>query len=70
MEFLQQMSWWPMVEVAMMVVGSIVTLASAIVLITPSKKDDEALEGFKKKFGAALDWVEKFSLVERKKKPE
>lgn len=70
MEFLQSMSFWPVVELVLMIVGSVVTLATAIIAITPSKKDDEMLEGLKAKFGAVLDYVEKFSLLERKKKAE
>ena len=70
MEFLQQLSFWPLVEMGLMILGSLVTLATAIILLTPTKKDDEVLEGLKAKFGAVLDYVEKFSLIERKKKSE
>jgi hypothetical protein len=70
MEFLQTMSFWPVIELVLMIVGSVVTLASAIIAITPSKKDDEMLDGLKSKFGAVLSYIEKFSLIERKKKAE
>lgn len=42
------------------IVGALVILATIITKLTPSPKDDEALEGFKLKWHAFLAWLPTF----------
>ena len=55
MEFLQELIvQYPIVSAIFVAIGGLVTVASAIVFITPTKKDDEIV-------GAIIGFLERFS---------
>jgi len=69
MDFLTGMEWYPVAEMAMKILGSLVTFATVVVGLTPTKKDDAKLAelkaGFMKK---GFDFLAKFSVIQKKPK--
>lgn len=59
---------YPVVSLVLSSLGTLVVFASAVVALTPSKKDDEALEGLLKKplIKKAFDFLKKFSVIQKK----
>ena len=59
---------YPIVGVVLAGLGSLLVFASAIVKLTPSKKDDEMLENLKKNsiFKKMFEILEKFSVISKK----
>ena len=61
---------YPWITVALGFIGTLVTSATAIIALTPTKKDDKFLKDAKKRYKwleTALNFVERFSVVNRKK---
>lgn len=61
-------SLWPVAKVALIVVGSLVVVASTIVKLTPNQDDDALLAKLKAVpvLGALLVALERFSVFSRK----
>lgn len=59
---------YPWLLLVLSLIGTIVVFATAIIKITPSKKDDEILEGLlgKPLIQKILEVLEKFSLIKLK----
>ncbi len=56
----------PAVLGTLAVLGTCVTLGTLIIQKTPSKTDDAKLKEYKEKYGSAISFLEKFSLIKRK----
>ena len=60
---------YPTLSYVLMGLGTLVVVAQAVVVITPSKKDDEFLAGVQKGiFGKLLDLVRSFAPLQKKAK--
>lgn len=56
----------PAIGIGLAVIGTIVTIATAVIPFTSTKKDDEALLMIRRKVGPLLNFVERFSIIRRK----
>lgn len=57
---------YPTIGIALALVGTLVTIATAVIPFTSTKKDDEALLIIRRKAGPLLNFVERFSIIRRK----
>ena len=66
MDFITGMAFWPHIQLGLQILGSVVVVATAIVAITPTTKDDEMLGAAKGKFASIFAFIEKFSVIQKK----
>ena len=59
---------YPKVQMALTILGSLVSLATIVVFVTPSKSDDKKLEDLRKNtmVSKVLDFLSKFSVISKK----
>lgn len=57
---------YPWIGIGVAVMGTAVTVATAIVPFTSTKRDDQALMAARRKLGPFLNFLERFSLIRRK----
>lgn len=59
--------WAGVVMIIVSSLGTLVVLASVVIAITPTKKDDDVLGSIRKSWaGKILDFLERFSVIYRK----
>mgnify|MGYP000874621972 CR=1 FL=1 len=58
----------PWLMLILSILGSLVVVGQAVVIITPSKKDDEFVEGLEKNgiLGGILKLLKKFAVIQKK----
>lgn len=56
----------PTIGIGLAMVGSLVTIATAVIPFTSTKKDDESWTLIRRKIGPFLNFVERFSIIRRK----
>lgn len=66
MDFITGMAFWPYIQMGLQILGSVVVVATVIVGLTPTQKDDEILAGAKGKFASIFAFIEKFSVIQKK----
>lgn len=64
---LQLSEMWPMAKNVLVMLGSLVVIGQVVVVVTPTKKDDEKLEELKKGFfGVVINMLSKFAVIQKK----
>lgn len=57
---------YPAIGIGLAFMGTVVTVATAIVPFTSTKRDDQALLTVRRKLGPFLNFLERFSILRRK----
>lgn len=58
---------YPIVNAVLAGLGTLVVVGQVVVVLTPTKKDDEKLEEMKKGFlGVVIDTLSKFAVIQKK----
>jgi hypothetical protein len=65
---LELMEKFPWIALVLTCLGSLVVIGQALVLVTPSKKDDEILDQIQKNSvgGAILNFLMRFAVIQKK----